>query len=324
MLRTLDARIERWALRAPFRIARGTRTSIEVVVVAVGDNGFLGRGEGTPTARYGETPDSVLAQIMAIAPAIRSGASRGTLLDLLPPGSARNAIDAALWDLEAKQAGMSLPPGPAVTSAQTLSIDTPSAMGAAALKLAKARLVKVKVDGNDPAACLRAVRASLPLTRLIVDANEGWTMAMLERMQPVLAELGITFLEQPLPAAEDTALARFKSAVPLCADESCHVAADVERLRDRYQFVNIKLDKTGGLTEALALLAAARAAGMGVMVGCMLATSLGIAPALQVAARSDYADLDGPWWLAEDRPGGLVVGDDGGITPPWPGFWDAG
>ena len=325
MLRAVDARIERWALRAPFRIARGTRTETEVVTVSIAEAGIIGRGESTPTARYGETPDSVMAQVAAATAALRDGADRHALQSLLPPGAARNAIDAALWDLDAKRGGEAPATARTVLSAQTLSIDTPDAMAVAARKLGAARLVKIKVDANDPAACLRAVRANLPETTLIVDANEGWTMPLLARMQPVLAELRITFLEQPLPAREDEALAGFEPLVPICADESCHVAADVERLRGRYGLVNIKLDKTGGLTEALALLSAARGANMGVMVGCMHGTSLSIAPALRVAALADYADLDGPWWLAEDRDGGVLFAEDGAVSPPRAGFWgDAG
>ena len=317
----LEAEIEHWALRTPFRIARGTRTSIDVVVATIREGDAVGRGEATPTARYGENPDLVRDQIARAAADICKSADRTALLDLLPPGSARNAIDAALWDLEAKKAGTAPSNAPSLVSAQTLSIDTPSAMGIAAAELAEARLVKVKVDGSDPAACLRAVRKTLPETTLIVDANEGWTIDLLAGMQPVLLELGIALLEQPLPAGEDDALQGFKSAIPLCADESCHVAADVERLRERYDFVNVKLDKTGGLTEGLALVEAARKADMGVMVGCMLATSLGIAPALRLAALADYADLDGPWWLAEDRAGGLRISRDGRVSPPQPGFW---
>ena len=321
MLRSIDIRVECWPLRAPFRIARGTRTQIEVVVVTIGEAGMVGRGEGTPSARYGETPQSVRMQIEAAIPALRSGCDRMALRTLMPPGSARNAVDAALWDLEARLAASIAPVLPPLISAQTVSIDRPEAMAQAARKLARARLVKVKVDAADPETCLRAVRRSLPDTTLIVDANEAWTMPLLAAMQPVLAELGIALLEQPLPAGKDAALEGFTPQVPICADESCHVATDIERLRGLYRFVNIKLDKTGGLTEARALYEAARAAGMGVMVGCMLATSLGIAPALRIAAQADFVDVDGPWWLLEDRPGGLRVLDDGVVMPPQPGFW---
>jgi L-alanine-DL-glutamate epimerase-like enolase superfamily enzyme len=321
MKRTLEATTEHWALRKPFRIARGTRTSIDVVVATIREGDAVGRGEATPTARYGENPDLIHKQIARVAADVCESADRTALLDLLPPGSARNAIDAALWDLEAKRAGTAGTSAPSLVSAKTLSIDTPSAMGIAATQLAGAQLVKVKVDGSDPAACLRAVRQGLPETTLIVDANEGWTINLLAEMQPLLAELRIALLEQPLPAGEDEALRGFESAIPLCADESCHVAADVDRVRQLYSFVNVKLDKTGGLTEGFALVEAARRADMGVMVGCMLATSLGIAPALRLAALADYADLDGPWWLAEDRADGLRISDDGSVRPPQPGFW---
>jgi L-alanine-DL-glutamate epimerase-like enolase superfamily enzyme len=259
-------------------------------------------------------------QIEAAIPALQAGCDRAALRTLMPPGSARNAIDAALWDLEARHAATSRPYC-RLSPARKPSRSTGPAMARAAHKLARARLVKVKVDAADPEACLRAVRCSLPDTTLIVDANEAWTMPLLVAMQPVLAELGIALLEQPLPAGQDGALAGFTAQVPICADESCHVAADIPRLRGLYRFVNIKLDKTGGLTEALALYDAARAAGLGVMVGCMLATSLGIAPALRIAARADFVDVDGPWWLLEDRSGGLRVLDDGVVVPPQPGFW---
>jgi L-alanine-DL-glutamate epimerase-like enolase superfamily enzyme len=206
-------------------------------------------------------------------------------------------------------------------SARTISIDTPAAMGAAARAIADAQLIKIKLDGNDPDARLRAVRANAPDAALIVDANEGWSLDLLRAMQDVLIECGVKLVEQPLPAGHDAALSGFVSQVPLCADESCHVAADVPTLCRRYGFVNIKLDKTGGLTEALALLTAARAAGMGVMVGCMLGTSLGMAPAMRVAALADYADLDGPWWLRADHPGGLRFAADGSIGAPDDTLW---
>lgn len=322
MFRTARCRLESHWLRAPFRIARGERTHIDVVVVAIEQDGVVARGEGTPTARYGETPDSVLAQLEAGCKAVAAGADRDAVQHLLPPGSARNALDCALWSLEARLAGtVSSSPAPSLVSARTISIDTPEAMGRAARAVADARLIKVKLGADDPATRLRAVRANAPDAALIVDANEGWSLATLAAMQPVLVETGVRLLEQPLPAGEDPILVGFDAQVPLCADESCHIAADVARLRGLYDFVNIKLDKTGGLTEALRLLDAARTAGMGVMVGCMLGTSLGLAPAMRIAALADYADLDGPWWLREDRPGGMGFAPDGGVSHPSPDVW---
>ncbi|WP_326523092.1 N-acetyl-D-Glu racemase DgcA [Sphingomonas sp.] len=309
-------------LRAPFRIARGVRESVDVVVVEIDQDGVTGRGEGTPTARYGETPEGVFDQVGTAVDAVARGADRQALRMLMPPGAARNAIDCALWDLEARLAGAPYaPPVTGLVSARTISIDTPEAMGAAARAVADARLIKVKLAGDDPAARLRAVRANAPAATLVIDANEGWSIDLLAAMQDVLVECDVKLVEQPLPAAEDSALAGFVSRIPICADESCHVAADVAGLRDRYGFVNIKLDKTGGLTEALDLLATARGAGMGVMVGCMIGTSLAMAPALRVAAHADFADLDGPWWLREDRVGGLSFAEDGSIGAPSDDLW---
>lgn len=322
MLRTVTTAVERRALHTPFRISRGSRTAIDLAVVTIAGDGATGHGEGSITARYGESVESVTAQLRAIEGAIAQGAGRDDLRALMPPGSARNAVDCALWDLEAKL-GTVAPPVAIrpVHTALTLGIDTPEAMAAAARKIRGAAIVKVKVDGNEPEACLRAIRPEVPGSRLVVDANEAWTMAQVEAFQPVLAELEVEFLEQPLPAAEDAALEGFRGLVPTCADESCHVTADLGRLASRYQMVNIKLDKTGGLTEALDLLAAARARGLGVMVGCMISTSLAIAAAFRVAVQADCADLDGPLWLAEDRPGGIHMGEHGLMYPPGPGFW---
>jgi L-Ala-D/L-Glu epimerase len=322
MFRDVTAVIERWPLRTPFRIARGVRTVSEVIAVTVTQDGVTGRGEGSVTARYGESIDTVLGQAQGVTGALRDGLTRDELRLVMPPGSARNAIDAALWDLAAKRGEVPVgTPFPPFATAITLGIDAPERMAEAARQVAGARLVKVKVDGREPEACLRAVRGQLPDARLIVDANEGWTMAQVEALQPVLHELKVEFLEQPLPSADDGALEGFKGSVPICADESCHVAADLDRLRSRYGYVNIKLDKTGGLTEGLDLYAGARAAGLGVMVGCMISTSLGIAPALHLAACADCADLDGPWWLASDRDGGMAFAPDGTLTPPRDGFW---
>jgi len=322
MLRAVTAGIEQRALHTPFRISRGSRTAIDLAVVTIAQGDVIGRGEGSVTARYGESVESVTEKLRVIQDAITQGAGRDDLRALMPPGSARNAVDCALWDLEA-QLGTVAPPVAIrpVHTALTLSIDTPEAMAAAARKIRGAAIVKVKVDGDEPEACLRAIRPEVPGSRLVVDANEAWTMAQVEALQPLLAELDVEFLEQPLPAAQDAALEGFRGLVPTCADESCHVTADLDRLATRYQMVNIKLDKTGGLTEALDLLAGARARGLGVMVGCMISTSLAIAAAFRVAVQADCADLDGPLWLAEDRPGGIHMGEHGLMHPPEPGFW---
>ena len=322
MLRTVTAGLERRALHTPFRISRGSRTAIDLAIVTIAHGDAIGHGEGSITARYGESVESVMQQFREIEDAIAQGAGRDDLRALMPPGSARNAVDCALWDLEAKL-GTVAPPAAIrpVHTALTLGIDTPDAMAAAARKIRGAAIVKVKVDGNEPEACLRAIRPEVPGSRLVVDANEAWTMAQVETLQPLLAELDVEFLEQPLPAGEDAALQGFRGLVPICADESCHVTADLDRLATRYQMVNIKLDKTGGLTEALDLLTGARARGLGVMVGCMISTSLAIAAAFRVAVQADCADLDGPLWLAQDRPGGIHMGEHGLMFPPEPGFW---
>ncbi len=321
MLRDYRFRLENHSLRAPFRIARGVRTAVDVVVVELEGGGCIGRGEGTPTPRYGESPESVLAQLESVRAELLAGADRFQLQRLLPAGAARNAIDCAFWDLEGRLTGAASPGPVGVVSARTISIDTPEAMGLAAAAVAQARLLKVKLAAEDPAARLRAVRRAAPAATLIVDANESWSLELLGAMQDALRECDVKLVEQPLPAGADDALRGFSSRVPLCADESCHLSADVARLSSLYGFVNIKLDKTGGLTEAWALYRAARDAGMGVMVGCMIGTSLAMAPALRVAAISDYADLDGPWWLTNDRPGGLGFADDGGISPPDSALW---
>lgn len=326
MLRTLQARREHWPLAAPFRISRGVKTAADVVAVEIGHEGEIGHGEAVPYARYGETLDSVLAQIESVADGVRGGMTRGDLLAALPPGAARNALDCALWDLEAKLCGRSVaellhePEPQPMTIALTVSLDEPEAMGAAAAAMTGAPVIKVKVDAIAPEACLRAVRTAAPDAQLIVDPNEGWSFELLRDIQPVLQELNVALIEQPLPADEDHQLAGFSPAIPICADESCHVAADLDELAGRYQVVNIKLDKTGGLTEALGLLAAARERGFGVMVGCMVSSSRSIAPALLLAAHADFIDLDGPLWLKADHPGGVTL-KDGMLYPPAQGFW---
>ncbi len=317
-------------LAAPFRISRGVRTSTEVVVATIRSGGCSGRGESLPYARYGESVESVIDEASVLAQAIAGGLDRRQLRDLLAPGAARNALDCALWDLESQQQGASvaallgqpdaLPP---LASAQTIGLDTPERMEQAARALAHLDLVKLKVDASEPAAQIRAVRGALPDARLIVDPNESWTLELLQSLQPVLAEARVDLVEQPLPAGEDDALLGFASAARLCADESCHVASDLPRLRGRYQVVNIKLDKTGGLTGALDLLDAARAQGFGIMVGCMISSSLSIAPAWHVARHAEFVDLDGPLWLKDDHAGGAVM-REGLLQPPAPALWGGG
>lgn len=328
MLRTLDARHQRFGLNAPFRIARGVKTAADVVTVTLREGGHEGRGEGVPYPRYGETIESALAEIAGVAARIEAGAGRDELRALLPPGAARNAVDCALWDLEARRGGTSvaalagIAPAAPVASAITIAIDTPEAMAAVAARAAHVPLLKVKVDRTDAAMQIAAVRSAAPAPRMIVDPNESWTIAELAQWQDLLVEHRVDLLEQPLPAGEDAVLEGYASRIPLCADESLHTSADLDALAGRYRYVNIKLDKTGGLTEALTLTETAKARGFGLMVGCMVCSSLGIAPAMLLAREAAFVDLDGPLWLSEDRPGG-VVDRDGVLAPPQPGFWGA-
>ena len=326
MHRTLAARHDRFALSRPFRISRGVKTAADVVTVAIGAGDFEGRGEGVPYPRYGESVESVLAQIDAAAGAVGDGASRRDLLTLMPAGAARNAIDCALWDLEAKQAGTSVAaligaPRPArIATALTVVIDTPEAMARAAAAIAAGPLIKVKVNADDPAAAVRAVRKAAPDAALIVDPNESWTEALLRALMPVLEECRVDVLEQPVPAGEDAWLQGFDSPVPICADEAIHTVAELDTVAARYDAVNVKLDKSGGLTAGLELAQATRARGLKLMSGCMVCSSLGIAPARHVARLADWADLDGPLWLAKDRSDG-VRAEDGWLLPPNEGFW---
>ena len=322
----LTARRESWPLAQPFVISRGSRTTAEVVVAELVAGPHRGRGESVPYARYGETVEGVLSAIEGLAPAIAGGLDRKGLQTALPPGAARNAVDAAFWDLEAKGSGNNVsrlagvdPPRPLLT-AYTLSLAEPEAMGRAAAEHAARPLLKLKLTGEGDLERVRAVRAAAPNSRLIVDANEGWTPAHFERYAPALAELGVALIEQPLPAGRDDALARMPHPVLVCADESCHVSGDVDGLVGKYEVVNVKLDKTGGLTEALALVKAARAKGFRLMVGCMVGTSLGMAPACFVAQSAEFVDLDAPLLLAKDRQPGLRY-DGSTVYPPDPTLW---
>lgn len=326
MSRTLHSEHERFPLNAPFRIARGVKTAADVVTVTLSEGASVGRGEAVPYPRYGESVESALAAIESARSLIEEGGDRQALLQALPAGAARNALDCALWDLEARLAGRDVaemiggqPIAPIVT-ALTIGIDTPAAMAAAARAAGDVPLLKVKVDAEDPEARIRAVRAAAPGAALIVDPNESWDRALVEAIQDVLVATNVALLEQPVPAGDDEWLDGYSPAVPICADEAVHVAADLDVVARRYQAVNVKLDKSGGLTAALDVAREARAMDLGLMTGCMICSSLSIAPALHLAAMSDFADLDGPLWLQEDRPGGIRQ-EGGLIHPPAKGFW---
>ncbi len=305
-----------------FTISRGSRTEAKVLTVRITRDGVTGWGECVPYARYDETLESVEAQIRSLP----SGIDRAALQEALPAGAARNALDCANWDLEAKRAGRrvwelaGLPaPVPEIT-AYTLSLDTPETMQAQAAKHAHRPLLKIKLGTPDDMPRLEAVRRGAPQAKIIVDANEGWSAAVYADLAPHLVRLGVALVEQPLPAGDDEALIGMARPVPVCADESCHDRASLPKLKGKYDVVNIKLDKTGGLTEALALREAARAQGYGIMVGCMIGSSLAMAPAVLVAQGAMVTDLDGPLLLAEDREDALIF-DAAGVHPPRPELW---
>ncbi len=318
----LDVAAERFGLARAFSISRGSKTEARVLTVCVEADGVRGYGECVPYPRYGETAASVAAGIEALPRPL----DRARLQELLPAGAARNAVDCALWDLEAKTAGRrvweiaGLPePGPVVT-AYTLSLDEPREMEAAAARNAHRPLLKVKLGGAGDRERLEAVRSGAPEARIVVDANEGWTAETFAELMPFLVRLGVETVEQPLPADADGPLRDMKRPVPVCADESCHDRASLAGLAGKYDMVNIKLDKTGGLTEALALREAARAQGYGIMVGCMVGSSLAMAPAVLLAQGAEVTDLDGPLLLAEDRAVPLRY-DEAGVHPPPAGLW---
>ncbi|MCC6305057.1 MAG: dipeptide epimerase [Rhodobacteraceae bacterium] len=312
----------RFPLPGAFTIARGSRSEAHGVTATLVRDGIAGRGECTPYGRYGETPAGVMATIAALGPP----ADRAALARALPAGAARNALDCALWDLEARERGVRVwelagldPPLP-VTTCFTLSLASPEEMRRAAARNAWRPVLKVKLGAPGDMARLEAVREGAPRARLVVDANEGWTAEVYRDLAPRLAALGVAVVEQPLPAGADDMLSEIARPVPVCADESCHDRASLAALAGRYDLVNIKLDKAGGLTEALALRAAAREAGFGVMVGCMVASSLAVAPAVLLAQGADLVDLDGPLLLAADRPHGLVY-EGAAVHPPGPALW---
>jgi L-alanine-DL-glutamate epimerase-like enolase superfamily enzyme len=305
-----------------FTISRGSRTEAKVLTVRISEGGVTGWGECVPYARYDETLESVTAEIEGLPDAF----TRADLYDLLPAGAARNAVDCALWDLEAKQAGKRgwelaglAKPGPEIT-AYTLSLDTPEKMQAQAALHAHRPLLKIKLGTADDMPRLEAVRAGAPDAQIIIDANEGWSAKVYADLAPHLVRLGVSLVEQPLPAGEDDALIGMDRPVPVCADESCHDRTSLPKLKGKYDVVNIKLDKTGGLTEALALRDAALAEGYDVMVGCMVGSSLAMAPATLVAQGAKVVDLDGPLLLAEDRENALTF-DAAGVHPPSAKLW---
>ena len=322
----LAARIERWPIAGAFTISRGAKTEAVVVVAEVNHGGHTGRGECVPYARYDETPEETLAAILAMQELLRGGFDRHALQMAMPAGAARNALDCALLDLEAKAKGMRVwellgrPAPRTCTTAYTISLGSPEAMAAATAKAAHLPLLKIKLGGDGDGDRIAAVRKSAPESELIVDANEAWTPANLEQNLAECAEVGVTLVEQPLPAGQDEALARIRRPMRVCADESAHDRASLDGLRERYDAINIKLDKTGGLTEALAMADAAQALGFEIMVGCMVATSLAMAPAMLIAQHARFVDLDGPLLLAADRDGGLRY-DDGMVYPPEAALW---
>ncbi|MCG8491693.1 MAG: dipeptide epimerase [Sneathiellales bacterium] len=325
-VREIEAKQESWPIRGSFRISRGAKTTADVVVVRLTEKGLTGQGECVPYARYGESYRSVLDEISTIRDALRHGAGREDLLSLLSAGAARNAVDAALWDLEAKLTGRTVAslagiaePGPLVT-AYTLSLDSPEKMGEAAKANANRPLLKLKLGGEYDIERVAAVRSGAPKSRLIIDANEAWAPEHLEEYFQKMADFGVELIEQPLPAGEDQILAEMQRPVPVCADESCHDTATLDQVAPLYDYINIKLDKTGGLTEALQLAEAARAFGMGVMVGCMVGTSLAMAPAMLLGSFARFVDLDGPLLLDKDRPKGIRF-DESIMHPPAPELW---
>lgn len=326
MKQRLTVQSRSWRLKEPFVIARGSRTVSNVVVVQLEADGHVGRGEAQGVAYQGETQESMTAQIEKVRGIIESGITRQELLKLLPAGGARNAVDAALWDLQAKQTGMhvwaraGVRNGGPIESAVTIGIRTPEAFESSARALSDHPWIKIKVDRNNPVAAVAAVRRGAPRARLIVDANQSWSLEDLARFAPALLEHNVDLLEQPLAAGKDDNLSKNWSAIPICADESLNTIEDLPRLIGRYDFVNIKLDKCGGLTTALELARAAQRSGFRLMSGCMVSSSLAMAPAMVLAQLCEINDLDGAFLLAEDWPGGIIY-ERGTMQVPWPAFW---
>jgi L-alanine-DL-glutamate epimerase-like enolase superfamily enzyme len=323
---SLSLYVERWPIAGSFAISRGAKTDAVVVVAELNDGIVRGRGECVPYARYGESVESVSAALEAMRGPLAQGMDRRLLQRTMPAGAARNALDCAFWDLEAKRAGtpvhelIGLPAPKACVTAYTISLGTPAAMAKAAKRAAHRALLKVKLGGRGDPERIAAVRKAAPKAELIVDANEGWSIDNLSENLSACAKAGVTLVEQPLPADADEALTDLDRPIAVCADESAHDRGSLRALRSRYDAINVKLDKTGGLTEALALVAEARRVGLRVMVGCMVATSLAMAPAMLVAQNAQVVDLDGPLLLAKDRPDGLLY-KESLVFPPKPELW---
>jgi L-alanine-DL-glutamate epimerase-like enolase superfamily enzyme len=323
---TLALAVERWPIAGSFAISRGSKTEALTVVAELSDGVARGRGECVPYARYGESVDSVRAQIEAMRPQLGAGIDRRGLQTAMPPGAARNALDCAFWDLEAKRTKRpvhelaEIPAPLALTTAYTISLAAPEAMAETAKGAAGRSLLKIKLGAEGDSARIAAVRAAAPQAALIVDANEGWNESNVAVNVAACAEAGVVLIEQPLPEGQDQALAHMQRPIPVCADESVHDRSSLSALSGRYDAVNIKLDKAGGLTEALAMVAEARRQGFAIMVGCMVATSLAMAPAILIAQQAQFVDLDGPLLLSRDRPNGLRYADSM-VFPPSPVLW---
>ena len=322
----LQVHIEHWPIAGSFTISRGVRTEAVVVVAELREGAHTGRGEGVPLARYDQSPESTLVALQGLAQSVAAGLDRHSLRRTLPPGPARNALDCALWDLEAKRAGkrvhelVGLPPPHPVTTALTISLGTPEGMAEAVSKVADRKLLKIKLGADGDPARIAAVRRTAPQAELIVDANEGWSAENLAENLRACADAGVTLVEQPLPAGNDDALATITRPIAVCADESIHDRASLKAIIGKYDAINIKLDKTGGLTEAMALAAEAERAGLMIMVGCMVSTSLSMAPAMLVAQLARVVDLDGALLLAKDREFGLRY-EGSEVYPPDAKLW---
>lgn len=326
MTYSLKVSSQSWPMDEPFVIARGARSTADVLVIELSAGNVTGRGEAAGVSYADETLESITQDVERVRHAVESGVTRQELLDLLPAGGARNALDAALWDIEAKLSGTpawrlaGMDGGEAITTAITIGIRTLPEYTKAALALADHPWIKVKVDHNDPLAAVAAVREAAPNAKLIVDANQAWTVDELKQVTPALLALKVDLLEQPVKVGHDDALLGYQSPIPLCADESINTADDLAHLVGRYSFINIKLDKTGGLTKALELAHAAQALGFRLMSGCMWGSSLAMAPAMVLAQICEINDLDAPVLQSEDWPDGIRY-DKGRMSPPWPQFW---